>query len=444
MDPQLFDLIWAGLSGSRGSNDYIHVVCGYRSPETNAMLRRRSSGVAKNSQHMLGKAMDFFIPDVPLAKLRAIGLRMQVGGVGFYPTSGSPFVHMDTGSVRMWPRMTRQQLVAVFPNGKHAATCRPTASRCRATTRRSPPTRRGNGKPADHRRVGGRRRRRRPTMCRYRASRRSTRPRRRFADPLCRGVCPRFRRSGDHSGAASRSLTPIPDVFFETAYDVSTPPVPADLATTMAARDQSVAESCGERRRSVRSLPIPPTAIVATVDVTRPLRAEAITMAVLRTTNDAEEPGMPTLLAYAPTSEPAAVLPEKPRKAKHRRAVDPDAGGQPAPRPARCSNDRRHRRRSERDLSAPRQGFDLTLTQLDTQGLRIWIADQSTREKRYALLTMPDFGQMPSLLEKPQATFAAGFTKVVYEGLRTDHFSGPLVQPPAVVDLTMTATVAAR
>ena len=87
---------------------------------------------------------------------------------------------------------------------------------------------------------------------------------------------------------------------------------------------------------------------------------------------------------------------------------------------------------------------DLTLTQLDTQGLRIWIADQSTREKRYALLTMPDFGQMPSLLEKPQATFAAGFTKVVYEGLRTDHFSGALVQPPAVVDLTMTATVAAR
>ena len=82
------------------------------------MLRRRSNGVAKNSLHMQGKAMDFFIPGVPLAKLRAIGLRMQIGGVGFYPTSGSPFVHMDTGSVRQWPRMTRQQLVAVFPNGK--------------------------------------------------------------------------------------------------------------------------------------------------------------------------------------------------------------------------------------------------------------------------------------------------------------------------------------
>ncbi len=81
------------------------------------MLRRRSKGVAQNSLHMQGKAMDFFIPDVPLSKLREIGLRMQLGGVGFYPTSGSPFVHMDTGSVRHWPRMTRQQLVRVFPNG---------------------------------------------------------------------------------------------------------------------------------------------------------------------------------------------------------------------------------------------------------------------------------------------------------------------------------------
>ena len=46
------------------------------------------------------------------------GLRLQRGGVGFYPTSGSPFVHLDTGSVRHWPRMTREQLVRVFPDGR--------------------------------------------------------------------------------------------------------------------------------------------------------------------------------------------------------------------------------------------------------------------------------------------------------------------------------------
>ena len=116
MDPALFDLIWEVYQKS-GSHSQIRIVSAYRSPATNNMLRRRTRGVAKNSQHTYGKAMDFFLPDVPLATLRAIGLRMQVGGVGFYPTANSPFVHMDTGSVRHWPRMTRSQLVQVFPNG---------------------------------------------------------------------------------------------------------------------------------------------------------------------------------------------------------------------------------------------------------------------------------------------------------------------------------------
>jgi uncharacterized protein YcbK (DUF882 family) len=117
MDPHLIDLIWE-VQRETGSNEPIQIVCGYRSPETNAMLRHRSSGVARFSQHMLGKAMDFYIPGVPLEELRVIGLRLQRGGVGFYPTSGSPFVHMDTGGVRMWPRMTRDQLVRVFPDGR--------------------------------------------------------------------------------------------------------------------------------------------------------------------------------------------------------------------------------------------------------------------------------------------------------------------------------------
>ena len=117
MDPRLFDLIWEAYRSS-GSNDYIHVVCGYRSPQTNSMLRSRSKGVAKKSQHMLGKAMDFFIPDVKLKRLREIGLKMQGGGVGYYPTSGSPFVHFDVGNVRHWPKMSRRELIALFPDGK--------------------------------------------------------------------------------------------------------------------------------------------------------------------------------------------------------------------------------------------------------------------------------------------------------------------------------------
>ncbi|WP_279480935.1 DUF882 domain-containing protein [Aureimonas sp. SK2] len=116
MDPKLLDLLYEAhkQSGSRG---YIHVIGGYRSPGTNKMLRSRSSGVAGSSLHMSGKAVDFFLPDVPLKRVRDIGLRMQLGGVGYYPRSGSPFVHFDTGKGRYWPRMSRTELASVFPKG---------------------------------------------------------------------------------------------------------------------------------------------------------------------------------------------------------------------------------------------------------------------------------------------------------------------------------------
>ena len=117
MDPALFDLVWEVYRQS-GSRKPITVTSPYRAPATNNMLRRRSRGVAKNSQHTHGKAMDWFVADVPTAKLRAIALRLQRGGVGYYPTSRTPFVHTDTGSVRHWPRMSRSQLLAVFPDGK--------------------------------------------------------------------------------------------------------------------------------------------------------------------------------------------------------------------------------------------------------------------------------------------------------------------------------------
>lgn len=117
MDPKLFDLIWE-VYHDVGATQPIHIVSAFRAPETNNMLRKTSSGVAKNSQHTHGKAMDFFIPGIPLKKLREAAFRRQVGGVGYYPTSGSPFVHLDTASVRAWPRMTRAQLQRIFPEGK--------------------------------------------------------------------------------------------------------------------------------------------------------------------------------------------------------------------------------------------------------------------------------------------------------------------------------------
>jgi uncharacterized protein YcbK (DUF882 family) len=114
MDPQLFDVLWE-VYREVDARTPIRIVSSYRSPTTNAMLRRRSRAVAQYSQHMLGKAIDFNIEGVSLDALRAAGLRLQRGGVGFYPGS---FVHMDVGSVRHWPRMTHDQLVRVFPNGR--------------------------------------------------------------------------------------------------------------------------------------------------------------------------------------------------------------------------------------------------------------------------------------------------------------------------------------
>lgn len=115
MDPRLFDAVWETYREA-GATQPVHVVCGYRSPQTNAMLRHRSRGVAKHSQHMLGKAMDTTMPGMSMEKVREIAMRLQMGGVGFY--GDSSFVHIDVGSVRYWPRMTFAQLSRVFPNGK--------------------------------------------------------------------------------------------------------------------------------------------------------------------------------------------------------------------------------------------------------------------------------------------------------------------------------------
>jgi uncharacterized protein YcbK (DUF882 family) len=99
MDPKLFDLMY-DIRESLGSSGTFEVISAYRSPKTNEMLRKRSGSVAKNSQHLLGKAIDVRLDDVDLPKLRNVALAMQRGGVGYYEKSN--FVHVDTGRVRRW------------------------------------------------------------------------------------------------------------------------------------------------------------------------------------------------------------------------------------------------------------------------------------------------------------------------------------------------------
>jgi uncharacterized protein YcbK (DUF882 family) len=117
MDPKLFDIVWEVYRES-GSTQPIDVLSGYRSPQTNAMLRMRSRQVAEHSQHMLGRAMDAHFLDVSTSRIRDISMRMQAGGVGFYPTGNTPWVHLDSGSVRYWPRLSHDQMVRLFPDGK--------------------------------------------------------------------------------------------------------------------------------------------------------------------------------------------------------------------------------------------------------------------------------------------------------------------------------------
>ena len=99
MDPKLL-LLLDQVSATYGGQHVLHVISGYRSPESNAKLAAASDGVARHSMHMEGKAIDIRIPGQDLAKLRQIALAAGGGGVGYYPDS--QFVHMDTGRVRHW------------------------------------------------------------------------------------------------------------------------------------------------------------------------------------------------------------------------------------------------------------------------------------------------------------------------------------------------------
>lgn len=117
MDPELFDLMWE-MHQELGSQKPIHLISGYRSRRTNNRLRRRRGGQARNSRHILGKAADIHFPDVTVKQLRNSALVRERGGVGYYPTSKIPFVHVDTDRVRHWPRLPRQELAALFPSGK--------------------------------------------------------------------------------------------------------------------------------------------------------------------------------------------------------------------------------------------------------------------------------------------------------------------------------------
>lgn len=99
IDPKLLDLLYA-ISRQTDPKASMHLISGYRSPETNQKLRKNSSGVARKSLHLLGHAADIRVPGLKTDALRKIAVGLGVGGVGYYPKSD--FVHVDIGRVRQW------------------------------------------------------------------------------------------------------------------------------------------------------------------------------------------------------------------------------------------------------------------------------------------------------------------------------------------------------
>jgi uncharacterized protein YcbK (DUF882 family) len=99
IDPTLLDLLHT-LHNKVGASEPFHIISGYRSPKTNAMLVRKSWGVARNSQHLLGRAVDIRLPECGLDCLHKAAVDLRAGGVGYYPASD--FIHVDVGRVRYW------------------------------------------------------------------------------------------------------------------------------------------------------------------------------------------------------------------------------------------------------------------------------------------------------------------------------------------------------
>ena len=99
IDNRLLDLLYS-IQKRMNVKQPFHIISGYRSPQTNSILRKNDRGVSGKSLHMLGKAVDIRMPDVELSSLRKVAMDLRVGGVGYYPSSD--FIHVDLGRLRYW------------------------------------------------------------------------------------------------------------------------------------------------------------------------------------------------------------------------------------------------------------------------------------------------------------------------------------------------------
>ncbi|MFZ0765220.1 MAG: DUF882 domain-containing protein [Bradyrhizobium sp.] len=434
MDPHLFDIIWEVYHDVDGKKP-IQIISAYRSPATNAMLRHRSAhtGVARFSQHMLGHAMDFYIPDVPLEQIRYAGLRLQRGGVGFYPTSGSPFVHLDTGNIRHWPRMTHDQLVRVFPDGRTVHIPSDGTPLKGYELARADIEHRGDGD--DTAKVS------KPSL-------------------LARLFGNKSQDDEDEGSAPAVQDKAAPAVQVAAAKPVEAMPVPrakAAVATLqLAAADAQTVQPTKPKQTAVsddssEAKPQTPADIInargfwdnmpATPKQATPAQVAALNARQTAASTDQQQPTGSVPAAY----QAMAYAPEASPPVDHAHIVTASA---PLPRNARAGSASRHLLAAN-DVTTgvakgqSQDGVIAASTRVVASGasdewMRIMtLAPSASRSMSVTMLGDANMTVLSQLFVKPQTAIVMGFSDDPQAGLTTDHFTGPATAPLTTQSFTL-------
>jgi uncharacterized protein YcbK (DUF882 family) len=441
MDPRLFDVIWE-VSREVGGDRAIHVVCGYRSPTTNAMLRRRSSGVAQFSQHTLGKAMDFFIPGASLEELRDAGLRLQRGGVGYYPASGSPFVHLDVGSVRHWPRMSHDQLARVFPNGRTVhvpSDGHPLSGYALAL---ADIEKRGSSPPSqtslsaaqtagiDIASAGGGRKKSLLAALFHMDEEEDDAAQAASGAPASRSASFNGAPADTKGESVRTALVPVPAARRQPS---ALPPVLAHGV------NNDAASAGGERDRwamvALAELPRPAAQAIPRVPLSNPDSVPALAPWPIRDV-DMDRVPLDMVLAYAaqPQREGDADLGAR-AEAVDERPIRAAASGLTRSVVLRESNTVAAKKGSARAPAAVPVARVNVVVQAATPGMRYddpWLRAMILAPRLYGSMTAtlygePDFTELRALMDKPTMSVAMSFTKEPYPGITANSFSGEAV-----------------
>lgn len=422
MDRRLFDILWEVYRDVDGKQP-IQIISSYRSPATNAMLRRRSSGVARFSQHMLGHAMDFYIPGVALEQIRFAGLRLQRGGVGFYPTSGSPFVHLDTGSIRHWPRMTHDQLARVFPDGRTVHVPTDGNPLKGYELARADIDRRGNGDDAG-----------------------SSKPN--FFAALFKGKPAPAASSSDEDdeGGPTPAAKPVAPTVVAAAKPAE--PVPTPRAKPSVAATIQLASADAQLVAPPKPAPVADKPAVKSVDGKPETPADIInargfwdTPATPQQATPAQVAALRTRQALAAATDPqptASVSSATLQALAYAPAASPVdranvvAASAPIPRSARPAASRNVAQATEINtvVGKTTDGMIATATRLSAaKGESIWLkivmlSPSASRAMSVTLMGEVDTGALRGYFVKPQAVVAMGFADDPMQGLSCDSFTG--------------------